>query len=292
MKLTQKSKGAAALAAGLALLLLIPAPLLAVFGVEDTVEPGPIWTTSLISQYSMFGKIWAQDISTNLKLLEEIAQIEKVYANGVQMYNLGMAMSHSFEPGQRMQWVTIAQMGVADYTQDKYGENKGWASSVNGSPSGVPSAWKLATLDLNGGTYLAGQTLGQSPAMARFATVSEIDGSSQSCLQTISQYRGNSLANQLGPVLKLAIARADGSAASNAEIAQLNLLSAGQQQATTEMRAQGYINACMVEQQILANKMQRDEQVEELNRRETDSIYRSPLSVEDTAAAFASITDR
>jgi len=151
-----------------------------------------------------------------------------------------------------------------------------WSSAVSGNPNHVGGPWQMATLSFDKGNYLATQTPGASPALARLASIEAIDGSSTKCLSTISQYRGNSLANQLGPVLKLAIARVDGTPATNSEIEQLNILAAQNEQSNNESYAQGQINACLVEQQILANKMQRDNQVESLNTyAKVTSLYHS-----------------
>jgi hypothetical protein len=251
-------KGAAYTTATLiALTLAIPERAKAILGFGDIVfDP---------SSYATLGHIWSQDVSNYTKLLETVTQLERIYASGLQMYNLSLAMSQSFNGAHKGEWITLAQMAVSDYTQDKYGENRSWSSAVSGNPSQVPNAWQMATVALNNGTYLAGQTPGHSAELARLASMEALDGSSTKCLSTISQYRGNSLVNQLGPILKLEIARAEGTAATNSEIQQLNILAAEHEQGNTESRAQGAINACLVEQQILANKIQRDAIANDLN---------------------------
>ena len=253
-------RGALVSVAGLlALNLLFPSQAAALFGFGDIVfDP---------TSYATLGHIWTQDISNYAKLIETVTQLEKVYANGLQMYNLGVAMSKSFNGANKAQWAAVAQLAVNDYTQDKYGENRAWSQAVSGSPSQVPSAWQQSTIALSNGINLTGQTVGQSPALARLASIEALDGSSTKCLSTISQYRGNSLVNQLGPILKLAIARADGTADTNSQIQQLNILAAEHEQGNTESRAQGQINACLVEQQVLANKIQRDAMTEDMNFR-------------------------
>lgn len=222
------------------------------------------------------GHIWSQDISNYAKLIETITRLEKIYANGMQMYQLGTAMSHSFSGAHKADWIAVAQMGVDDYTRDRYGESRTWSGAVNGNPSNVPVAWQLSTVALGEAAHLSTEQPGQSGALARLASVEAMDGSATKCLQTISQYRGNSLANQLGPILKLAIARADGTAATNSHIEQMNILAAEHEQGNTEARAQGAINACLVEQQILTNKVTRDNQAEAINLfAKVSSLYAS-----------------
>jgi hypothetical protein len=225
-------------------------PAAAIFGLGDIVfDP---------TTYATMGEIWSEDVSTGQKILQEIAQMEKIYANGVQVYNLAHAMSQSFDGQHKAEWLTLAQMGVADYTTDKYGENSTWAKTLNGNPGLAQSAWSAATVPFSHGTFLSGETLGNSSLLAHLSSLEAMDGSSVKCLSTISQYRANSMLN-LAPILKLAIAHADGSADTNSNIEQLNLLNAHNQQGNTEQQAQGTVNACLVEQQILANKIQRDQ---------------------------------
>ena len=257
IRINSRFKGLALLGTILAVAIAFPQPAAALFGFGDIVfDP---------SSYATLGHIWQQDISNYAKIVETVTQLERIYANGIQTYDLAHAMSQSFSGANKAEWATVAQTAVADYTRDQYGESRMWSSAVNGNPNQVGAAWQMATLALNNGMYLASQTLGASPGLARLASIEAMDGSSTKCLATISQYRGNSLANQLGPILKLAIARADGTAATNSEIQQLNIIAAQHGQGNNELYAQGQINACLVEQQILANKVQRDDQVEALN---------------------------
>ena len=268
LQLNRRGKGLLLLGIIFGGVLIFPRPATALFGFGDIVfDP---------SSYATLGHIWEQDISNYSKLVETVTQLERIYANGLQTYNLAHAMSQSFGGANKAQWSTIAQMAVADYTRDQYGESRMWSSAVSGNPNQVGAAWQMATLALDNGTYLASQTPGASSGLARLASIEAIDGSATKCLATISQYRGNTLANQLGPILKLAIARADGTAATNSEIQQLNILAAQHEQGNNELYAQGQINACLVEQQILANKMARDNQVDALNTyAKVTSLYAS-----------------
>jgi hypothetical protein len=232
-------------------------PAMAIFGFGDVVfDP---------TAYATLGHIWSQDISNYAKMAQTVMQLEKIYASGMQMYTLGRAMSQSFDGAHKAEWASVAQMGMLDYTQDKYGENSNWAKAISGAPSQVPGAWQRSTLALNGRMDLSSEAIGHSPSLASLSTVEAMDGSSQKCLATISQYRGNSLANQFGPILKLAIARADGTSKTNSQVQQLNILAAQQEQGNTETRAHGQIDACLVEQQVLANKTNRDALVQHMN---------------------------
>ena len=140
------------------LALLLPRPAAAIFGFGDIVfDP---------TSYATLGHIWGQDLSNYAKLIQSVQQLEKIYGNAVQVYDLSRAMSQSFSGGNKQQWIALAQTGLADYTHDKYGENQVWSEAVSGNPSQVPNAWQQSTVALNAGLNLAGQTVGQSPRIS------------------------------------------------------------------------------------------------------------------------------
>ena len=112
---------------------------------------------------------------------------------------------------------------------------------------------------------MATQTPGSSTLLAKLATsVNAIDGASVSCLQNIANYSGNASAN-LAPILALALKHIDGSAATNSNIEQLNMINGHQEQANNELRAQGALASCLAQQATLQNKLQRDDIAESLD---------------------------
>lgn len=286
---TRRGKGVALLAALLALVLAVPRPAYALFGAEDTVEMGPGWQAQWGAQYAVFGHIWSQDISTYLKVIETVTQLEKIYSNALQMYNLAQAMRVAFTHNQMSTFETLAQMAATDVTRDQYGENTAWSSTLNGNPSRAQSAWQMSTVALNNGINLANETPGHSGSLARLASIEAMDGASTGCLQTLGQYHANSVANALGPVLKLAIARMDGTSSTNSMIQQLNLLNAHQGQSYYESAAQGQINSCIAQQLVLQNKIQRDTQAEAFNTFATvDNAYTSnPMQLSKMSTSFS-----
>jgi len=147
LQLNRRGKGLLLLGIIFGGVLIFPRPATALFGFGDIVfDP---------SSYATLGHIWEQDISNYSKLVETVTQLERIYANGLQTYNLAHAMSQSFGGANKAQWSTIAQMAVADYTRDQYGESRMWSSAVSGNPNQVGAAWQMATLALDNGTYLA-----------------------------------------------------------------------------------------------------------------------------------------
>ncbi|HET6206858.1 MAG TPA: hypothetical protein VFD98_08620 [Terracidiphilus sp.] len=84
------------------------------------------------------------------------------------------------------------------------------------------------------------------------------------CLQSVAQYRAHQQANQAASDA-LTASVIDDSEQSNGTVAQLNQLNAAAAQERAEAQSRGTLEACLVEQQVLANKMQRDTQVEAMN---------------------------
>jgi hypothetical protein len=233
--------------------LMTPRKASAIFGIGDIVfDPSS----------------WAELVSSDATLLEQLNQAYLMVENGIQTYNLAMAMSHSFSSMTKGSWLTLAQIAVADHVQDLAlkGENGPWSSAMNGDPSQVPAAWTAATVGLRDLHSLMGpEAVGNSRLLGTLATINAMDGSGIKCMQSISEYRGNAALNSLGPVIKLAVAHLDGTAGTNSQIEQLNLANGHLNQQGTEMRAQGDMDTCLVEQMVIASKVQRDQQAATLN---------------------------
>jgi hypothetical protein len=231
------------------LTILFPKPAAAIFGFGDIVfDP---------SNYAVLGKIFTSDASLLAKTIQTYNETVRIYENGLNLYNEAKYMSLRFSQAQRMSWRTLAQSAVNDFTRNRYGETVNWPAMVNGRPELASAAWTAATVPVTHGSYLSSETLGSSRLLAHLASVETQDGSAAKCLSTIAQYRQNAAMN--APAFQnLTAAQADGTDNTNSQIEQLNLMNAAQAQANNEARSQGAVEACLVEQQILANKVQRD----------------------------------
>jgi type IV secretion system protein TrbJ len=231
------------------LTLLFPRPAAAVFGFGDIVfDP---------SNYAVLGKIFTSDASLLAKTIQTYNETVRIYENGLNLYNQAKYMSLRFSQAQRMSWMMLTQAAVNDFTQNRYGETVNWPAMVNGRPELASAAWTRATVPVIHASSLSSETPGSSRLLAHLASVEAQDGSAAKCLSTIAQYRQNAATNTAA-VLKLAAAQTDGSDNTNSQIEQLNLMNAAQAQANNEARSQSAVEACLVEQQILANKVQRD----------------------------------
>lgn len=247
-----------AIAAGIlaVLLLVLVQPAKAILGFGDIVfDP---------SSYATLGQIFTSDASLLQKTIQTFNTTVKIYTNALQTYQLAMAMSQHFTHPQKASWMTVAQTAANDYTRNSYGETVLWPQMMNGRPALAPSAWATATLPVTHQSYLSGEIPGSSALLAHLASIEAADGSSTKCLSTIAQYRSNAALNAAAAA-NLATAQTDDTSATNSSVEQTNLLNAAQAQANNEQRAQGALQSCLVEQQIITNKAQRDALAEHLS---------------------------
>jgi len=258
----------------------IPRPAHAIFGIGDVVfDPSS----------------WSQLVNSDLTLGQQLTQAVKIATNALQTYQLAFNMSVALTHATKSDFITLAQLAVADHVSDlnMKGESAGWSTAVNGSnPSGAPAAWTAASLGLKDMSVLMGpESVGMSTRLAQLASVNALAGSSVKCMQTISTYRGNSLANAAGPLLKTAIAHLDGTQPNNTSIAQSNISNAQLNQLMTESRAQGDLHACLVEQTLIASKTQSDQITRQLNfDRDLQNYYStSSITPAGTSAAFGAL---
>jgi type IV secretion system protein TrbJ len=244
---------------------LTPFQRVAVFGTATFVLTAPFVQPvraqfgGIVFDPSVFGKLVAeytqqiqQYVRQGLQLQQEIQQVKNSF---LQLENEAKQAVHFVE--QKQNWINIELAAAHDSTQNQYGETVNWSTMVNGYPQIAPAVWSEATTAPTHLTYLANEVPGASRPLAQLASVEAQDGSASKCLATIAQYRADSAANA-NAVLDLESAQADGTDQTNSEIEQLNLINAAQAQANAESRSQGAIQACLVEQQILAAKAQRD----------------------------------
>ncbi len=196
--------------------------------------------------------LFGEDIPVLLSIL---AQAQLQVQQLIQQFDL--AKQNIQRLTQRSFWMTYTHPSLQDVTRNTYGETSRWGSMLNGSPNLAASSWAAATVGVQPNVALQNEQLGNSAALARLASVEAVDGSATKCLATIAQYRADAAAN-LRAQTSLQSAQLDSSDATNSEIEQLNLLNAAQAQAANEQRSQNMMQTCLIEQQVLANKMERD----------------------------------
>jgi type IV secretion system protein TrbJ len=183
----------------------------------------------------------------------------------------------------KQQWQTTLHTLENVNVANMFGETAGFNIALNSNAPGTSStAWKIATVALNGnaGSYLQGQTLGNS-RMSQLAMIETSDAISPDCLTAVGQYRSsrgeNSTANT-----SLLSQQFDGSDSTNSEVQQLNLLNAAEGQKLSEMQAQGALHSCLAAQMTVANMERRNAAVEDMN---TAVFVQQQRASNDTSAA-------
>jgi len=272
----------------------IAASLLLLFGLGASI-PRPAHAILGFGDIVFDPSSWGELVNSDLTLGQQLVQAVKIATNAMQTFQLAQSMAVAFSHATKSDFLTLAQLAVADHVSDlnMKGESAGWSTAVNGSnPSGASAAWTAASLGLKDMSVLmAPENVGMSSRLAQLASVNALTGSSVKCMQTISTYRGNSLANSVGPLLKTAIAHLDGTPATNSSIQQSNLQNAQLNQLMTETRAQGDLHSCMVEQMLVASKTQSDQITRQLN---FERDYQADLSSNaatpsNTSASFSQL---
>lgn len=246
MKLPSFNQHRKASVAGMVALLLVT-PAVAQLGYSIVYDP---------TSYATLGKIWTSDATMLVKTTAMLSQMQQLYANAIQQYNLIRSTTTHFN--NKLLWMTAAAQLRAESARDRYGETAGWNTALNGdNPAASTTAWDMATVQVSPGTYLSGDTLGSSSDLSSLAMVEAFDSSSPNCLNAIGQYRQLQTANARAETA-LEADQFDTSDSTNSQVEQLNLLNASGVQQMHETQSQGQLEACLVEQTTIANMGQRN----------------------------------
>jgi hypothetical protein len=155
-------------------------------------------------------------------------------------------------------WQPTQATIMAESAHNSYGETVGWNTAWNtNSPAAANTAWNMSNLYVSPGTYLAGQTPGNSPGLSSLAMIEAFDSSSPNCMNAVGQYRAQQINNATAEAA-LQTDQLDTSAFTNTEIEQLNLSNASDAQRMHEIQSQGQLHACLVEQTTISNMAQRN----------------------------------
>ena len=246
-----------------ALLLFIPAlPSHAQFGgvFVDPVQSGH--ALQQIYQNVQNSVTWQQQLANTIQLL---ATADKDYQQAITTYNTISGNLKNFS--SKSIWRTIqSQLTMASFA-NQYGETTGLQSAMNGQSPGTASmVWKLMNLGLNStsSSFLSGQVLGSSHALATLTRMEAMDGVSSQCLGSVGDY--NSMRNgNLLPQSSLTQSQFDTTSFTTTELEQLNLLNMANAHHLNESQAQGALHACQAAQAAVQNMAQRTAAADEIN---------------------------
>jgi type IV secretion system protein TrbJ len=237
---------------GVGYLAVNPEKLHALLGIGDLVfDP---------SSYASLGEIWSEDASNGVKLAETYNQTVMLVKQGLQIYNLGLAMSQRIESKQV--WEMAAFAVGNEITESHYNEKINFNAVMNGDFLNAGTAWHQSTLYGGDGSYLGASQAATSRRMSNYATLQLLDQTSQRCGEILANYKATQDMNQ-GAEDQLSADTFDQSDAKNSMVAVLNVLSGGRVHMQTQTRANGNLQACQAEQQTLTAKIQRDKLADE-----------------------------
>lgn len=239
---------------GIGYLIVNPTPIYALFGIGDVVfDP---------SSYAALGDIWNEDISNGAKLAETFNQTVKIVNNGLQIYNLAMAMAQRVQ--NKRIWEEAAFAAGNEITERHYNEQINFNAVMNGDYLDAANAWHQSTLYGGNAGYLGGLQASQSRRMANFATLQLLDQTSERCATILANYKSMQDTNQEAEDA-LASDAFDETDAKNSTVAALNILSGGAIHLHNQNKANGNLQACLAEQNTLGAKLQRDQLADEQN---------------------------
>jgi len=247
---------------GAALLALTALPSHAQFGgtFVDPVQSGH--ALQQIAQQVKDSATWQQQLANTIKLL---ATADKDYLQAVTTYN--MIHNNLANFSSKSIWRTIqSQLTQASFA-NQYGETTGLQAAMNGqSPGTAGLVWKLMNLGLNStsSSFLSGQVLGTSHALATLSRMEAMDGVSSQCLNAVGNY--NAMRNSNQPAQgSLTQSQFDTSSLTSTELEQLNLVNVANAHHLNEAQAQGALHACQAAQTAVQNMAQRTAAANEIN---------------------------
>jgi type IV secretion system protein TrbJ len=223
--------------------------------------------TSLLAQ--IFGPTIVFDPTVAGRVLTEIAQIVKLYKTAADTYNQILYNAAWFTNKGR--WLGIATQVVNSNTRSLFGETGGWNAAVTAGID-IPGVWNTASYGIHPPPFYAGFPLGASSISANIASVNVADGTTQAAMLAIANSRTNQPANDLA-LSNLEATSQDTSDGANSEVQQLNLLASGSVLANRQQEDANALLTTIAEQQILANKVQRDVLADNLNVMTTADNY-------------------
>ena len=244
------------------LFLLTALPGRAQFGgvFVDPVQSGH--ALQQIAQNVQNSATWQQQLANTIKLL---ATADKDYQQAITTYNTISGNLKNFS--SKSIWKTIqSQLTMASFA-NQYGETSGLQSAMNGQAPGTGSlVWKLMNLGLNStsSSFLSGQILGSSHALATLSRMEAMDGVSSQCLNSVGAYNGMRTANTQ-PQTSLTQSQFDSSSFTSTELQQLNLVNMANAHHLNETQAQGALHACQAAQAAVQNMAQRTAAADEIN---------------------------
>jgi len=205
-----------------------------------------------------------QEAHSLRQLLNDIQKLQKMDAQiqqAIAQYNQLVANAKYFSSKEA--WTGFGNQIVRNWAPNSYGATPLWNMAVLFGPN-APQAWQNVILTMRHNQYLNGMQPGSSRQYAYAATVDTFDGAGPAALTTLGNARSQQT-QMAQAIANLQTAVTDGSAGTNSEVEQLNLLTSGTVQNLEMQQTTNNLITSLLEQQTIANKVQRDSLADHLN---------------------------
>ncbi len=248
--------------------LQISSAILAGLSLLCAVSPAPAqFGFSVVTDPTQEAHSWQQILNDIQKLQKLDQQIQVAYAMSMQLQNSAKFFSN------KTSWRGLGNQIVRNWAPNAYGVTPAWNSAVLFG-TGAPGAWQTSTIGLQTNSYLAqiagaviagGRGYNPYARQVQYAgTVEVFDGAGPTALQTLGNARMQQT-QMASSIANLQAAATDTSAGTNSEVEQLNLLTAGTVQGLEMQQTSNNVLTSLLEQQTIANKIQRDTMADHLD---------------------------
>jgi hypothetical protein len=205
------------------------------------------------------------DPTSYASLVSQLSTLTNMYTTTKNQYSsmIQSAKNFSVKSVWKTQLNQLKNVNVAN----TFGETNGLTAALNSdSTTTANTAWKSTNVTLTPDTtsLLSGKTVGSSTQLSQLAMIEASDAASPDCINAVGSYRavrGNAKTAEQ----TLQSQQLDGSAETNSEVEQLNLLNAGQAQQMNDQQAQGSLQTCIATQVAIQNMQQRNAAARDLN---------------------------
>jgi hypothetical protein len=223
---------------------LLPAIVLAQFGgvVSDPIQEG-------------------HSAEQLLNDIQKIQQLTRTYNEIIATYKQLLYTATYLK--QRGAWLGVATRTVNSNTLGGFGETGGWNGAANLGLN-IPGAYANATYAMTPPAFYSRWPIGNSIQSAIMASVRIADGANPAALMTIANARMNQPQNDLA-LSHLEAQAQDTTAETNSEVDQLNLANGGIVLLNRQIETLNSLSAAQTEQQLVANKIQRDALADAIN---------------------------
>jgi hypothetical protein len=214
-----------------------------------------------------------------------IGEAIQTYNQIVQTYN--QIAYNAMYLSSKNAWLGMASVQVMSQTGNVFGETGPWNEAVNGGVN-IPGAYATATYQMTPAPVYSAYPVGNSLMSANIASVNVADGSNPAAMAVIAQARQTQPLNDIA-LTQLEQTTQDGSLNTKSEVEQLNLANGGIVLLNRQVENLAAVNTTLAEQQILANKVKRDELAGSINFYSTldETVQAGPTAWGNSAQTIA-----